>query len=151
MSIDSIDGLLSKKGFTFWKTFSHDNDASSVVWKNKNFDIIGVLFTPDTITTRTEEGIHTGYVDVVKKAVTHMSTNPIVYNLLLADVKAKNFKKKVSYAQDASLNITYSNDRWIVLFSKSTHEGEFYYNVRIDDQQHEVGEYHIHINESDIQ
>lgn len=91
MSYDSLDEKLSKKGFTFYKTDTLDDNSILATWKDKDGSRIGLMITPDTVTLLSD-GKYNGYTDVYKKSIGFFFKETKFYNTLLTEVKNK-FKK----------------------------------------------------------
>ena len=141
MSYDSLDEKLSKKGFTFYKTDTLDDNSTLATWKGKDESRIGLMITPDTVTLLSD-GKYNGYTDVYKKSIGFFFTETKFYNTLLAEVKNR-FKKIESYTAGTTIITIYENEKWIIRFNKDVEKPGIFYTIKIDSKAYDVVESHF--------
>lgn len=141
MSYDSLDEKLSKKGFTFYKTDTLEDNSTLATWKGKNNSRIGFMVTPDTVTL-ISDGKYNGYADVYKKSIGFFFTETKFYNTLLAEVKSK-FKKIGSYTEGTTIITIYENAKWIIRINKDVEKPGIFYTIKIDSKAYDILESHF--------
>jgi hypothetical protein len=148
MPYDSLDNILTKKGFSYngvQKGEAGDN-STHTIWGRKPDERLGLVSTPDTVTLLFENK-YNGYEDVLKKGIGFLFKKEIYYNSLITEVKNNGFKRIVSSATSESILTAYENDSYEVTFSKIISERGIYYLIKIYDKAYVLLQSHIHFAE----
>lgn len=141
LPFDTLDDILSRKGFSFTDTKNIRTNTNVSTWTNNKGINLGIISTPDTISLMSGDTAYAGYADVIKKGVCLEFAGRSQYELLESYTKAHLTKYNIQ-TKGEYITVNYSSPDYTVRLVRSTVDGTFYGYIEIEDMQYEVGEIH---------
>ena len=144
MSIDSLDNILTKNGFSFKGVENEKDSITQTLWGRPN-ERFSVFSSPDTISLIWENR-YNGYTDVLKKGLGYLFKSAKYFNSLINEMNKIGAIKRGGYVHDKTIVTIFNTEHYEISFSKITTDRGLYYSIRIEDRAYELGEKHLNFD-----